>query len=358
VSLKELITSKRCILVCGGGGVGKTTISASLAIAAARLKPRVLVLTIDPAKRLLQAFGYTEALLQEGGEPLPLSDAIKAELGLSPDAQLSVAILNPKYVIDQIIDQTLSPSRGNTLRSTVLYREMSQMIHGLQEYTAYEWVTRMLSENKYDLIVLDTPPAFHAKEFFNAPEKIRNLMESRVFQLFIPKKGGFFQSMLSFAWVEKLLGAPLFRESKLFFETFMSLRDRILDRCGKLSQFFKDQSVGVIAVGTAEATPLLELEGLSGFLKEKGIPLQAIVLNQIEERAVMPEWIQEQDFISTDLAEKLRRLREHQDTKAERCFFAIDRVSRIYSGVPITPVPMVYSYDGFEILRENSFKLV
>ena len=264
--------------------MGKTTISASLAVAAARIRPRVLVLTIDPAKRLLQAFGYTDSLLQEGGEPLRLSDEVKAELGLPASADLSVAILNPKYVIDQVIDQTLSPSKGAALRGTVLYREMSQMIHGLQEYTAYEWVTRMLAENRYDLIVLDTPPAFHAKEFFNAPEKIRNLMESRVFQIFLPKKGGFFQSILSFSWIEKLLGAPLFRESKLFFETFISMRDRILDRCGKLAQFFRDQSVGVVAVGTPESTPLLELEGLSGFLNAKGIPLEAIILNQIEER--------------------------------------------------------------------------
>ncbi|NDG86101.1 MAG: ArsA family ATPase, partial [Proteobacteria bacterium] len=66
MSLKDLLVEKRCIMVCGGGGVGKTTVSASLAVAGARFRGRVLVLTIDPAKRLLQAFGFSDALLNEG----------------------------------------------------------------------------------------------------------------------------------------------------------------------------------------------------------------------------------------------------------------------------------------------------
>ncbi|NDG84746.1 MAG: hypothetical protein EBX52_06865, partial [Proteobacteria bacterium] len=266
-------------------------------------------------------------------------------------------ILNPRYVIEQVMGQALSPDQGRTLKNTLLYREMSQMIHGLQEYTAYEWVTRMLTENRYDLIVLDTPPAFHAKEFFNAPDKIRNLMESRVFQIFIPKKAGIFQSMLSLGWVEKLLGAPLFRESKLFFETFSSLRDRILERCSRLAVFFRDQSVGVVAVGTTESTPLLELEGLAGFLKGKGIALQGIVLNQIEEVGDSPEWKPEAEGISPGLADKLSKLREHQDSKAARCGLALERVRRIYQGTPVIPVPMVYTRNGFEILRENASRL-
>jgi len=357
MNLKQILVEKRCIMVCGGGGVGKTTLSASLAVAGAHLRSRVLVLTIDPAKRLLQAFGFTDALLQEGGEPLRLSDEVKAELGLPASADLSVAILNPRYVLEQVMGQALPPDKGKILRSTLLYREMSQMIHGLQEYTAYEWVTRMLTENRYDLIVLDTPPAFHAKEFFNAPDKIRNLMESRVFQIFMPKKTGLFQSMLSLGWVEKLLGAPLFRESRLFFETFSSLRDRIVDRCSKLAVFFRDQSVGVVAVGTTESTPLLELEGISAFLKGKGIALQGIVLNQIEEAGAAPAWSPDAEGISPDLAGKLSRLREHQDAKAARCGLALERVKRIYQGVPVIPVPMVYAQSGFEILRENASRL-
>jgi anion-transporting ArsA/GET3 family ATPase len=351
--LKELIQNKRCLLVTGGGGVGKTTISASLAVAAAKIRPRVLVLTIDPARRLLQAFGFTGALLQEGGEPLVLSDEVKERLGLPPEASLSVAVMNPKFVIDQIIDQTLSSSKAGVLRSTVLYREMTQMIHGLTEYTAYEWVTRLIQEDRYDLIVLDTPPAFHAKDFFVAPEKIRNLMESRVFQIFLPKSGSWFKSMLSLGWVEKLLGERLYRESSMFFETFLSLRNRILERCERLSGFFKDPAVAVIAVGTPESTPFLELEGLFEFLQKRKISLRGVVLNQMEDASVEvdPGLVAE---LSEDMKEKLRSLREYQNARAERHVLMKNRFAGSHGSLEVVPVSMVYATDGFEILRHNA----
>ena len=339
--------------------MGKTTISASLALAAARVRGRVLVLTIDPSHRLLQAFGYSDALLHSGGEPLLLSPEVKEALQVPESSELSVAVLNPRYVIDQIIDQTLSPGKAEILRKTVIYREMTQMIHGLQEYTAYEWVTRMISEDRYDLIVLDTPPAFHAKEFFNAPEKIRNLMESRVFQIFLPKSGSWFKSVVSFSWVEKLLGTGLFSESKLFFETFLALRDRILDRCRLLAVFFKSDSVGVVAVGTPELSASHELEGLVQFLQSKSIPLRAVVVNQIE--TLDPEEPEQayEAQVSEEMRTKLKRLHDHQQARAERAQEAFSRLQKRYEVLfPVVPVPMSYAADGFEILRNNSIKLI
>jgi arsenite-transporting ATPase len=350
--LKELLEKKRCILVAGGGGVGKTTIAASIAVAAARIRPQVLVLTIDPARRLLQAFGFTDALLQEGGDPLLLSSEVKGRLGLPEEASLSVAVMNPKFVIDQIIDQTLSPSQAGVLRSTVLYREMTQMIHGLTEYTAFEWVTRLIQEDRYDLVVLDTPPAFHAKDFFLAPDKIRNLMESRVFQIFLPKSGSWFKSVLSLGWVEKLLGERLYRESSMFFETFLSLRNRILERCGRLSGFFKDPSVAVIAVGTPESTPFLELEGLIEFLGRRQITLEGVVLNQMEESSkASSEWDSE---LPDRLKEKLQKVRDHQNARAEKAQWMKSKFASSHPGMDVMPVSMVYSADGFEILLHNS----
>jgi anion-transporting ArsA/GET3 family ATPase len=352
--LKDAISRKRCLMVCGGGGVGKTTIAASIAIAAARVRPRVLVVTIDPAKRLLQAFGYSDALLQKGGEPLKLSTEVLRTLDLPETASLSVAVLNPAWVLDQIVSQSVPESKRKLLQNTVIYKEMGQMIHGLQEYTAYEWVTRMIANNEYDLIVLDTPPAFHAKEFFNAPEKIRNLMESRVFSIFLPGKStGWFKAVLSFGWMEKLLGERLYRESTLFFETFLSLRERIIGRCNQLAEFFKQQDVSVVTVGTTESTPLIEIEGLIRFLEAKGIPLEAIVINQVEEAA--QSWSDEGlELLSVELREKLQKLKQHQNAKADRAEESLSHIRKNYPRNEIHRVPMVYSDDGFEILRNNS----
>ncbi|MBC7396026.1 MAG: AAA family ATPase [Bdellovibrionales bacterium] len=355
--LSEALLQKRCIMVCGGGGVGKTTIAASLAIAAARVRPRVLVVTIDPAKRLLEAFGFTDAFLQEGGEPLALSNEVLAELGLPATAQLSIAVLNPKYVLNQVLEQTLSPVQQEKLKNTLLYRELSQMIYGLQEYTAYEWVTRMIGNNEYDLIVLDTPPALHAKDFFNAPNKIRNLMESRVFQIFLPKKHSWFTSVLSFGWMEKLIGKKIFSESRIFFETFIALRDRILERCDLLSKFFKDEHVSVIAVGTPEVTAQIELEGLVQFLKERSIPIETLIVNQVDEK-ISPKSSRGRPLeVPAAVQEKWNLLLAHQEAKAERAHSIVEKLKNEYKGYQLLTVPMRYSQEGFDILKENSLIL-
>jgi anion-transporting ArsA/GET3 family ATPase len=361
--LKNDFLNKKCIIVCGGGGVGKTTTAAAIAVAATRTRPRVLVVTIDPAKRLAEAFGFSVEELLAGGEPKRIQGQQAQALGLAEGAELSVGILNPKYVLQQIIDQVLSPAQRERLVNTMLYQQLSEMVYGLQEYTAYEWVTRMIQSGQYDLIVLDTPPAFHAKDFFNVPQKIQNLMESRVFQIFAPKKPGIFSAILggamSFPWVEKLLGARVFSESRLFFETFNALRGRILERCQWLSRFFQDEMVSVVAVTTTESSAQLELEGLQQFMATKGIVLSSVLVNQVEQGPVqLPAWEAEIQNHSELLLKKWKELQEYQLARSEKALQSIEAARRKFgTSVEVLPVPMVYSNDGLEILRQTSVSI-
>jgi anion-transporting ArsA/GET3 family ATPase len=364
-TILNILSEKRCVIVCGGGGVGKTTTAAGLAIAATRVRQKVLVVTIDPAKRLAEAFGFTQRALEEGGEPLVLSAESKRALGIHADVELSVGILNPKYVLDQIVSQTLSPVQSESLKKTMLYTQLSEMVYGLQEYTAYEWVTRMIKDATYDLIILDTPPSFHAKDFFLVPGKIRNLMESKVFQLFAPKRGGFFKAVMSFGWIEKLLGEKVYRESRMFLETFSLLRDRILDRCELLSRFFTQNEVAVVAVTTPESSAMFELEGLHRFLRERSIHLNAVVVNQVEQSMTesMLSLADSDDVLgagddpllnslSPELLGKLHQLEQHQEKRAEKSHQAVEKCRLKYPEITIVVAPMVYSSDGFEILKK------
>lgn len=353
-------------MVCGGGGVGKTTTSAAVAIAATQYKKRVLVVTIDPAKRLAEALGFTSKVLEEGGAPLKLSPQIAEKVGVASGSELSVGILNPKYVINEVLEASLNEEQRNKLKSTLLYSQMTEMIYGLQEYTAYEWVTRMIKENVYDLIVLDTPPAFHAKDFFNAPEKITRLMESRVFQLFLPKKTNWLTGLISFSWLEKLLGERVYKESALFFETFSLLRDQILERCEMLTRFFKDQSVDVISVATLEKSALIELEGLDRFLLDKGIKIKTVVLNQVEEVGnVSAIQVFLEDFMkdgvqmagSDLIPDKLKKLQEWHNHRQARVQKGIESVQKSYSDREVLALPMSYAETGFEILRQSSAEI-
>ncbi len=352
--LKDSLRNRRCILVCGGGGVGKTTLSASIALAATLYHSRVLVVTIDPAKRLAEAFGFEMSDLEKIGAPLEITAEKKQKLGMSEGASLSVGILNPKYVLTEILEQVLDEHQRKKLTGTLLYGQLSEMIYGLQEYTAYEWVTRMLKENRYDLIILDTPPAFHAKDFFSAPERITRLMESKVFQIFAPRKSWFFSGFISFTWLEKLLGEKVYQESRVFFETFTALRDRILERCQLLAQFFAQQEVEVIAVTTPESSAIHELEGLSRFLAQKSIRLQTIILNQVE---VAQEAEQDLELKTgsghqdSALVEKVNALRKMRNQKAKHAQVAAAALKESHPGVEVIMVPMTYSEDGFEILK-------
>ncbi len=359
-SLHKLLAEKRCVIVCGGGGVGKTTTAASLALSASKLRKKILVVTIDPAKRLAEAFGFTQRALEQGGEPILLSDESKQKLGIAADVSLSVGILNPKYVLEQIIEQTLSPTQAETLKKTMLYGQLSEMVYGLQEYTAYEWVTRMIKDSEYELIVLDTPPSFHAKDFFLVPGKIRNLMESKVFQLFSPKRGGFFKAVMSFGWVEKLLGEKVYRESRMFLETFSLLRDRILDRCDLLSKFFTQNEVAVVAVSTPESSAMFELEGLSRFLTERSIHLEAVVVNQVEQSssALPDDELAALETMSSDLVAKIKKLELHQEKRAEKAMLAVEKCRAKYPGIDIVCAPMVYDADGFSILKKTSDAII
>ena len=340
---------------------GKTTIAASLAIAATHERKRVLVVTIDPAKRLAEAFGYSLKDLESSGEPLALSPAVKTALNIPADASLSVGLLNPKYVLDQILEQVLTPEQATGLKKTQLFTHLSEMIYGLQEYTAYEWVTRMIQKNEFDFIVLDTPPAFHAKDFFNVPEKIKNLMESKVFQLFAPKKHTWFTTLMSFSWLEKLLGEKIFHESRIFFETFAALRTRILERCEWLSRFFSQKEVSVLAVSTPESSALFELEGLVSFLNQKNIPIESIILNQVEQK---PEY-QPSDYASDlesqgglILLEKVAQIHSEQVKRAEKAFQTVERCRIKYDKIEILSVPMTYAEEGFTILSQASAALI
>ena len=355
-SLHNLLSEKRCIIVCGGGGVGKTTTAASLALAATRIRKKVLVVTIDPAKRLAEAFGFSQKSLELGGEPILLSNESKQKLGIAPDASLSVGILNPKYVLQQVISQTLSQGQADRLQKTILYTQLSEMVYGLQEYTAYEWVTRMIQNEDYDLVVLDTPPSFHAKDFFLVPDKVKNLLESRVFQLFAPKKKTWFSSVMSFSWIEKLLGQKLFNESRMFLETFSLLRDRILERCELLSKFFSQNDVAVIAVSTPESSAMFELDGLDQFLRERKIQLEGVIINQVEQTNSIDG--EELKDLNDELKAKLRQLELHQQKRAEKAQLAVQKCRSRYSALDVITAPMVYEPDGFAILKQTASALI
>ena len=175
-SLPEALESAGVIVCAGTGGVGKTTLAASLALRAACLGRRTLVLTIDPARRLADALGI-ETLPDEPAE----IDLQAINKGLrSTGGSLSAIMLDPKPTFDRLVDRlTDNKESRQRILDNRFYQHLSEALAGSAEYAAMEQVNEVVESEDYDLVVVDTPPASHALDFLAAPRRLRAFLEGR-----------------------------------------------------------------------------------------------------------------------------------------------------------------------------------
>lgn len=178
----RLLMRGRIAVCVGCGGVGKTTVAAALALEAARRGRRALVLTIDPARRLADSLGV-EAL---GNQPQPLErDALHA-LGVREPGELSAMMLDMKGTFDDLVHRFAESSEARErILSNPIYQHASEALAGSVEYSAMEKVYEMWQRDEYDLIVVDTPPAQHALDFLEAPQRLIEFLDSRIVQMLI-----------------------------------------------------------------------------------------------------------------------------------------------------------------------------
>ncbi|MEE2752238.1 MAG: ArsA-related P-loop ATPase [Myxococcota bacterium] len=185
--IEEVIDQKKIAVCCGAGGVGKTTVAASLALEAARRGRRVLVLTIDPSRRLAETLGVS----QNTPDPVELSPALQELAGIKPPGSLAAWILNPERVSDRTVKRLVpDPKKARKLMDQPIYRSLVSMTVGMQEYTAMEALHQFVEQGRFDFIVLDTPPSRNALNFLEAPVRLGRFFDSRVFSLFLPRKDG------------------------------------------------------------------------------------------------------------------------------------------------------------------------
>lgn len=184
--VQPLLLDKRVLVLCGAGGVGKTTTSAALALAAAHAGRRALVLTIDPARRLAEALGIPPHAPRPTAVPRERLDAA----GVAHGGGLDAWMLDPGVVFENLIRKLASPDSARAILETRLYRHLTELVAGMQEYTAAEALYELSREERYDLIVLDTPPSRSALDFLDAPGRLSGFLDGQIVQLFLPSQGG------------------------------------------------------------------------------------------------------------------------------------------------------------------------
>jgi anion-transporting ArsA/GET3 family ATPase len=182
IAPEEIIDGRRVVVCVGSGGVGKTTISASLALGGARRGRRVLVLTIDPAKRLADALGVRSL----GNTPRAIPRKVLDRLGVPAEGRLSAMMLDMKRTFDDLVERFAEDTVSrNRILENPIYQHASDALAGSAEYSAMEKVFELSERKDFDLIVLDTPPSQHALEFLEAPQRLLEFLDSRLVHLLL-----------------------------------------------------------------------------------------------------------------------------------------------------------------------------
>ncbi|MDX6318464.1 MAG: hypothetical protein QOD35_1864 [Nocardioidaceae bacterium] len=271
----------RIIVCCGSGGVGKTTTSAALGLRAAESGRKVVVLTIDPARRLAQSMGLSE-----------LDNRPRAVVGVdtSRGGRLDAMMLDMKRTIDDVVESHASPEKSQQILDNPFYQALSSSFAGTQEYMAMEKLGQLHAEaqqsGRWDLIVVDTPPSRSALDFLDAPDRLASFLDGRLIKLLLmPTRGP--ARLLSAGVnvvtnaISKVLGGQMLQDVQTFVAAIDSLFGGFRARADKTYQILKNPQTAFLVVASPDTDALREAAFFVERLDADGMPLSGLVLNRV-----------------------------------------------------------------------------
>jgi anion-transporting ArsA/GET3 family ATPase len=310
----NILDQHKLILSVGTGGVGKTTFSACLAVAAAKKGKRVLVVTIDPSKRLKTALG-----LDDLGTEI-------TRVPLQAKGELYASLLDPKKIFDHFIQRNAkNPELCKKIFANKLYHNVSSVLAGSQEFTSLEFVLDAFESKRFDVIILDTPPAQHAIDFLRAPQRFYHLFDEKVVSWFQTKNESSMLAKMFYsgtkkatAVLERLVGQGFLSEIYEFFTLLGSLAGTIQRRSIEAQNLLSSKDACFCLVSAFDPIKTQEAKELYRLLKREGYTLKAVVMNRafpfVTNTKDMPDDLKS---IYEDLAERFKEQKLLQKTMLE-----------------------------------------
>jgi anion-transporting ArsA/GET3 family ATPase len=288
-TVAQLLSAKEIAIACGPGGVGKTTTAASVAaMAAAEHGGRVLVLTVDPARRLADALG----LKGIGNDEVRIADDVFKAAGVTPRGELWAAMLDTKQSWDDLIRRHApDEATRQQILANPLYQNISGRFVQSHDYIAMERLYEIHSEGKYDLIVVDTPPTRNALDFLDAPQRMADFFSSRLLRwLIVPYRSRLVNVATKpfYQVADRILGTQFLADISEFFILFQSMYEGFVKRADAVTRLLSDRRTTFMVISTLEATPVREAEFFSAELMSRKLHLGAIVLNK-----VLPDYLRD-----------------------------------------------------------------
>src|SRR5690348_9224666 len=271
----------RIIVCCGSGGVGKTTSAAALGLRAAERGRHVVVLTVDPARRLAQSMGLSSL----DNTPRLVEGTQAAAAGGS----LHAMMLDMKRTFDEIVEGHADPARAAQILANPFYQSLSSSFAGTQEYMAMEKLGQLRRSDEWDLIVVDTPPSRSALDFLDAPERLGRFLDGRLIRVLAsPAKASRpFTKVLNVGFsvmtgaLTKLLGAQVLRDAQTFITAFDTMFGGFRERADSTYRLLQAPGTSFLVIAAPEPDALREASYFVERLDEERMPLAGLILNRV-----------------------------------------------------------------------------
>jgi anion-transporting ArsA/GET3 family ATPase len=355
-SLDTALVRRRVVVCCGSGGVGKTTTAAALGLRAAALGRRAAVLTIDPARRLADALGVPAL----DNEPREVSRALHEGTG-----RLDALMLDTGVTFDDMVARLVAdPARRRRLLDDPVYRVMGRGLAGSLEYMAVERLYNLVESGRYDIVVLDTPPAQNALDFLDAPSVLLRMFDPRVIRFFAPDPGEertvagrllargrvLVQQLLA-----RFLGESFASDVFSFFEAFRDLNVPVRERGERVRTLLTGSETGFLVVTGPDPVRVREATALGEVLYARRLGVEGFLVNRVQmavdgpppedlrAELLMPGFDHlpppHRAAAAARLAEALRNNQERLAAMARRDAAGLDLLRRAVGTAPLWVVP-------------------
>jgi anion-transporting ArsA/GET3 family ATPase len=352
--LPAAIADRRIVVCCGSGGVGKTTVSAALALGLGMRGARAAVVTIDPARRLASALAMED--LSDEARRVPQERAARA--GLTLKGELWALQLDPRATFDRLVARHApTPEARERILANRIYGHLAGTVAGSQEYMAVERLHELVDEGRFDRIVLDTPPARNALEFLDAPDRMIRFIEGRALRLLMGPGGrggrlGWRALQAGGSMVlhllERLTGAELLRDVSEFLMAFDGMYAGFRDRAAAVRRLLRSDEASFLIVSGPQPEPSREALALWRRLDHDGFPIGGVVVNRVHglpregpvsPAAIAPALAAAGARDPDGLAARVAATLEEERLVALRDLDSVEGLRRALGGPPLTQVP-------------------
>ncbi|MGA9278502.1 ArsA family ATPase [Ilumatobacter sp.] len=285
-SMTEVVGDSDVIVCCGSGGVGKTTTAAVIAMEAARVGRRVVVVTIDPARRLADALG-----LETGLSSAPQRIALDGTGGSAEDpsgGEMWAMMLDTAATFDGLVRAYADDGEQvERILSNGFYRNMAGAMSGTQEYMAAETLHALHQDDRFDLVVVDTPPSRNALDFLDAPGVLSRFLDHRIFKLaMLPTRGGLkvlgVAAQPMFKAIGKVVGSDVLADSLAFFQAFSGMETGFRERADEVVALLRAERTSFVVVASPRRDTITEAVWFAQQLAEQDVGVAAAIINRVQ----------------------------------------------------------------------------